>query len=56
MTAARMNEKSRWNVDSWNAFRGLLLDVTERGADTVEAIQDPRSQVVHLPLAPMSRE
>ena len=35
----RMNEENRWNVDSWNALRGLSRDVTERGADAAEAIQ-----------------
>ena len=34
-----MNEESRWNVDSWNALRGLPWNVTERGADAAEAIQ-----------------
>ena len=34
----RMNEESRWNVDSGNAFRGLLWDVTETGAEVTEAI------------------
>ena len=51
----RMNEESRWNVDKWNALRGVPWDVTERGADIAEAIQAPRPQIVHLPLAPRWR-
>ena len=38
-----MSEESRWNVDSWNALRGLTQDVTERGADAAEAIQSSAS-------------
>ena len=32
----RMNEESRWNVDNWNALRGLPWDVTEPGAEATE--------------------
>ena len=51
----RMNEENRWNVDSWNALRGLPWDVTERGAEAAEAVQAPRPQIIHLPLAPRRR-
>ena len=50
-----MNEESRWNVDSWNAPRGLPWDVTERGADTAVVMQAARPQVVQLLLAPRRR-
>ena len=51
----RKNEESRWNVDNWNALRGLPWDVTETGADATEAIQAPRSQITHLPLTQRRR-
>ena len=51
----RMSEENRWNVDSWHALRGLPWYVTERGADAAEAVEAPRPQVVHLPLAPRRR-
>ena len=35
--------------------RGLPWDVTARGADAAEAIQAPRPQIIHLPLAPRRR-
>ena len=38
----RMNEESRWNVDNWNAVRGLPWDVTETEAEAAGAIQAPR--------------
>ena len=44
-----------WNVDRWNAFRGLPWDVTERGSDAAEVIRAPRPQVVHVLLAPRRR-
>ena len=47
----RLNVENRWNVDSWNALLCFPWDVTERGADTADAIQARRPQVVHLPLA-----
>ena len=50
-----MNEENRWNVDSWNALRGLPWDVTERGAEATEAIQAPRPQIIHLFVAPPRR-
>ena len=37
-----MNVENRWNVNSWNALRGLPWDVTERGADAAEAFHAPR--------------
>ena len=51
----RMNEENRWNDDRWNALRGLLWDVTERGAEAAEAIHAPRPQIVHLHLTPRRR-
>ena len=36
-----MIEENRWNVNSWNALRGLRWDVTDRGADAAEAISSP---------------
>ena len=50
-----MNEESRWNVNSWNALRGFPWDAIERGADAAEAIQAPRLEIIHLPLAPPRR-
>ena len=35
-----------WNVDSWNALRGLPWDVTERGSDAAEVIRATRPQHV----------
>ena len=51
----RMNVANRWNVDSWNALRGLHWDVTERGAEAAEATQAPRPQIIQLSLAPRRR-
>ena len=51
----RMNEKNRWNVDSWNGLCGVPWDVTERGAEAAGAIQAPRPQIIHLPSAPRRR-
>ena len=51
-----MKEASRWNVDSWNALRGLPWDVTERQADAADGIQALRPQILHLPLAPRWRK
>ena len=50
-----MNEESRWNVDNWNALRGLPWDVSQTGAEATEAIQAPRPQKIHLPLTPRRR-
>ena len=44
-----MNEDNRWNVENWNAFRGLPWDVTETEAEAIEAIQAARPQIIHLP-------
>ena len=52
----RMNIENRWNVDSWGALRGLLWDVTEKGTEAAEAIQAPRPQIIHLPLAACRRD
>ena len=51
----RMNEESRWNVDNWNALRGLPWDVTETGAEAKEAIQAPRPRITRLHLTPRRR-
>ena len=51
----RMNEENRWNVDSWNALRGLPWDVTATEAEATEVIQTPRRKIVHLPLAARRR-
>ena len=51
----RINEESRWNVDSWNALRGFPWDVTETGAEATEATQAPRPQIIHLLLTPRRR-
>ena len=51
----RMNEESRWNVDNWNALRGLPWDVTETGAEATEVIQAPLLQIIRLLLTPRRR-
>ena len=43
----RMNEETRWNVDNWNALRGLPWDVTETG-EAFEAVQARRPHMIHL--------
>ena len=50
-----MNEESRWNVDKWNAPRGLPGDVTKTGAEATESIQARRPQIVHLLVPPRGR-
>ena len=44
----RMNEESRWNVENWNALRGLPWDAIETEAEATEAIQAPRPQIIDL--------
>ena len=34
-----MNEENRWNVENWNALRGLPWDATETGAEAAEAVR-----------------
>ena len=51
----RMNDESRWDVDGWNALRGLPRDVTQGAAEAAEAIHAPRPRMIHLLLAPRRR-
>ena len=51
----RLNEENRWNVENWNVLRGLPWYATETEAEAAEAVQAPRPQTVHLPLAPRRR-
>ena len=51
----KMNEESRWNVDNWNAHRGLHWNVTERRAEATESLQAPGPQIIYLSLTARRR-
>ena len=46
------NEKSRWNVEIWNALRGLPCDATETETEATQTVQVELPQIIHLLLTP----